>query len=723
MNAAASVPSPSSAPLLSSQWFRVAPLRPRLGAQLSVKRVSYRREPWYVLENTASRRSFRVNAAAYAFIGRCTGGHTMQALWNVLLADQKDAAPTQDELLQLMTDLYGAALIEFDQPPDFGAGGRIGPAAAGGAAKNSLLAMRLPLGRPDAWLDRLYPRLAWLFAPWVLAVWAACVLLGVAVAALNADTLVAHARLWSETPRLLLLAFVAYPFIKAFHELGHALTLRHFGARVPEWGVTLMVFSPVPYVDGSAAASLPSASQRLLVSAAGIMVELFFASLALMLALSVQPGWVRDGAFVVFLIGSVSTVLVNGNPLMRFDGYHALTDLLQLPNLAPRSTRWWNEHLRARLLGGTIASPLVSAEGEARWLWFYAPASLAYRAVASIALVAWLGHLSLVFGMAIAAYLLWGFAGKPLWTLVAWLRGSALDDASRSRAIRRAAVIGAAVLFAVGLLPLPYSSVVQGVVWLPDAALVRAQTDGFIERVEVRDGQTVQAGDALFTLSSPSLDAERASLAQRITALDVDRFKALSTDLERAANAESELDAAQAALDRADERLRQLTVRAASSGIVSVTHADDLPGRYVKRGELLAHVMTGEPTRVRAAIPQEQATLVQQQSRSVSVSLVGDEVTAWPAHLQSGSAGTVAQLPSAALGLRSGGSVVTDPLDKQGLTPSEGVVLADVVLPHSLGDRVGGRAWVRFDHGFSPLAWQAARRAQQLFLRHFNPTQ
>jgi putative peptide zinc metalloprotease protein len=167
----------------------------------------------------------------------------------------------------------------------------------------------------------------------------------------------------------------------------------------------------------------------------------------------------------------------------------------------------------------------------------------------------------------------------------------------------------------------------------------------------------------------------------------------------------------------------QLTVRAQAAGVLAIAQADDLPGRFVKQGSLLAHVLTDDATIVRAAIPQEQATLVQSASRGVSVSLLEPRDAVWQGELVRELSGNVVRLPSAALGDRSGGSLVTDPADKQGLTPAHGVVLADVRLPGRRSARVGARAWVRFDHGVAPLSVQLARRVQQLFLKHFNPSE
>ena len=717
-----------AAPLLSPQWFRIAALRPRLDPQAHAERVSYRRAIWHVLVRADGSRSFRLNSAAYACVGRCDGTLSVQRLWDLLLAELKDDAPTQDEMLQLLARLHSARLLSFDRKADFGPQGTVAAQdlADTPRAANSLLSIRVPLGRPDRWLRRVAPYLGFLFTPAALALWGLIVLAGGVAALLNVGVLLAHAQTWTAAPRMLLMVWMAYPVVKALHELAHAFALVRLGGKVPEWGITILMFTPVPYVDASAASTLPSPSQRLFVSAAGIMLELLLAALGLAVALNVQAGWLRDMAFAVFFIGSVSTLVVNGNPLLRFDGYYVFTDALQLPNLATRSTRHWLGWLRQRVLGAA-GEPVVPAIGERPWLWAYAPAAWAYRLLIGATIVFWLGGLSFLLGAAIALYFVWALALQPLLALGRFLQGAALAETERRIARRRACLVGAGALALLGIVPLPFASVVQGVVWLPEQARVRAETDGFVQSIHVRDGQSVRAGELLFTLSAPLLEPERARLAGRVTALEAERYQALRTDPSRAVGVEHELDSAASELARTEERLGQLEVHANADGVAAINHADDLVGHFAKQGTLLAHLLTPEATIVRVAIPQEQASLVQTSSREVSVRLAENPGQARSGELLRDVAGTVAKLPSAALGDRGGGAIVTVPGDKLGLTPAQGVVLADVRLSSAPAERVdgrvGGRAWVRIDHGSAPLAVQATRRLQQQFLKHFNPSQ
>ena len=153
--------------------------------------------------------------------------------------------------------------------------------------------------------------------------------------------------------------------IKGLHELGHALAVRRWGGEVLEAGFSLFVLVPTPYVDASASAAFAARHQRLVVAAAGIMVELAIAAAALVVWLNVQPGWARDLAFVTMFIASVSTLIFNANPLLRFDGYYMLCDALHLPN-RDKQQAWWM-HGDLRMLGDRSATAHVEfAAGERR---------------------------------------------------------------------------------------------------------------------------------------------------------------------------------------------------------------------------------------------------------------------------------------------------------------------------------------------------------------------
>ena len=270
-------------------------------------------------------------------------------------------------------------------------------------------------------------------------------------------------------------------------------------------------------------------------------------------------------------------------------------------------------------------------------------------------------------------------------------------------------------------LPLPYHTVASGVVWLPDQARVRPATDGFIATFSARDGEHVTAGQELVVLDDPALHAERDKLASQLERLQAGRFNALPKDLGQARNAEEEIQRVQGELKRIEEKIDHLVLRAQVDGILVMPRQQDLPGTFARQGTTIGYVLESADIGVRAAIPEYDATLVRENTRTVDVRTAEDGSDPVAAQLVRDIPAATFELPSAALGDRGGGSHATDPSDKDGLRTLEPVVLVDLKLPGRNLQRVGGRAWVRFDHGSEPLAGRWYRRLRQLLLQHFNP--
>jgi putative peptide zinc metalloprotease protein len=710
--------------LFSPLWHRVSDLHPRLRRDARVQRQQYRDQLWYQIIDASSERQFRLNGKAYQFIGRCDGRHSVQEIWDVLLHEQHDEAPTQDEVIRVLAQLDEQELLVYETTPDARTLVKRRDRRARQVRRGFLnpLAFRVSLGDPSTLIRRLDWLGAIVFHPGMLWLWICAMAVTAAAAASNWQALAVHVTTYMSTPRYLLLAWVCFPFIKLLHELGHALAVRHWGGDVRQAGVTLFVLVPAPYVDASAAAGFRSRYQRLVVSAVGIMVELALAAFALLVWLNVQPGLVSDIAFVTMFIGSVSTVLFNGNPLMTFDGYYVLCDALDLPNLASRSKAYWAERLQQFALGSVRESDIQHAGGEGKWLVLYAPLSAIYRIFVSMLIVFWIGSQSVVLGVLAAAYMLFALCIKPLWTAISWIGTAAPAGAARVRArtIGGVAVAGLfCLLFAV---PFPSNTLARGVVWLPEQAQIRAQTDGFVAKILVRDGEPVREGDVLLVMEDPDLVVERDVLARKLAGLQADQFSALLRDPGRAQNLEQDLVSVESELGRADERIGQLTVRAQLAGRLAMPRQEDLPGRFFRRGERMGYVLASEEIGVRAAVPEYEVDLMREATGRITVRLADSPGQLLDAERVREVPAATNELPSAALGDRGGGPYVTDPADKDALHTLEPLVLIDIKLPAMNLQRVGARAWVRFDHGAQPLAEQSYRRLRQLFLRHFNPT-
>ena len=155
--------------------------------------------------------------------------------------------------------------------------------------------------------------------------------------------------------------------------------MKVWGGEVREVGLMMLVLFPVPYVDASAASAFPSKWRRAVVAGAGIMAELAIAAAAILVWAAAEPGLVRAAAFNAALIGGVSTLLFNGNPLLRFDGYYVFADLVEIPNLAQRANRQVFHLIKRHAFGLSESASAVTARGEAPWLVIYSVAAFIYR--------------------------------------------------------------------------------------------------------------------------------------------------------------------------------------------------------------------------------------------------------------------------------------------------------------------------------------------------------
>lgn len=746
-------------PLQSPHWHRVAALRPRLAAGVQVSRLWSRGQRWHVMHDAERRHSCRLNAQAYEVAARLDGQASVDEIWRQLdqasqqashqVADQEP--PSQDDIIELLSLLHVHQLLAHDQCPDFGTlqDSKATPATdptgrkpdqPGSDPAQSIWAWRLPLLNPSAWLNA---RASWaqaLFSRSSLVIWLLLMAWLATLWALNASSLQDHAQRWLLTPRYLWLSLLIYPLIKAVHEAAHALAVHRFGGQVTSCGLSLMMLVPVPYVDASAAHAFPQARHRALVSAAGIMAELALAALGLSLWAWLEPGLSRDIGFLLFFMGCTSTLLFNGNPLQRMDGYHLLTDALDLPGLATRSNRWWQTRLLTGLMGAQAqlaARPMDEAppaEGERPWLWAYAPLAWAYQWGLWVGISLWLGAWSAPLGWGMAAVVIMRLGVLPWSRLWRQVWRTHLHGAHPTAAPWRAlALLLTPWLFLA--LPMPDSTLVQGVVWAPEQALIRPEVEGQVEQVLLADGEAVLPGQALLQLSNPKLLAQREHVAAQWERAQQQAYQHLGINGSQSGQASSEAEQLQQQLSHLDEQIRALTVTAHQAGRLRWPQAQDLPGRYLRRGELVGHIVDGQAVVVRLALPQDKGHAVVQRTDRASVRLVGTWEHGHPAQLIRDSVGATRQLHSAALSDVMGGEIVTDPKDEQHLQTQRPVVVMDVRVPElamagapgssgpavdrSTEAHMGQRAWVRLEHGLAPLAWQwlnlARLRADAVF--------
>jgi len=711
----------TAASLLSPHWYRVAYLKPRLRTGVRISRQQVRGQTWYVLTDPVSGRHHRFNGLAYALIAGCDGQLTIDDLWAQRVDAEVDDAPTQAQAIEVFAQAFSANLLGGDVAPDAG-----GVMKAQGkrraqrrrAALNPL-AFKLPLWDPDRFLDAQVHRFAWCFGAGARWFFCALLALGALLLAWNFADLSRAAATQLGHGRMLILLWIAYPIVKALHEMSHAFAVKAFGGEVHELGVTMLMLTPVPYVDASASIAFEDKGQRAAVGAAGIVAELLLAALALALWLLLEPGLLRDAAFAVAFIGGVSTLMINGNPLLRFDGYHVLCDCMELPNLAQRSQRLW-QALAKRIALGRAPEAAENARGSERaWLIAYSPASWLYRGVLTLALALAVADWNAWLGLALLALSAWWMLAGPIVAALRWLFASGEVHGQRFRAMALGSSALAACALLAFALPLPHRTLAPAVVWLPDEALVRPQVDGFIEQLLVRDGQQVQAGAPLMRLANEPLRLSLQRVQAELQQQQVEHFAAVDSDALRAGMAADRVAALTAEQVRLAERVAALDVRAATSGRVAIDARRLVVGQYVQQGQIAAHVLPPGAPLVRAAVANEDIALVRSRPGQIDVALAhagGDTVAAqWLRSVPRAST----ELITPALGERAGGPIALDPSDREGRHAQEPRFEVELRLPEGVTAHVGARAWVRFRHGEATLAELATQFVRRSFLRHF----
>src|SRR5262245_14327792 len=454
------------------------------------------------------------------------GNRSVDQLWQEAGIRLGQEAPSQDELIQLLVQLNAADLLQVEATVD--SAELLGRALRANRSRHmqnllNPLALRVRLWHPDSFLDRTLTMVNWTVSWGGAAIWALVVFPAILLAMQHAQELASYGFDRILATQNLVLMTVSYLALKVLHELGHAYAVKAFGGPVHEFGVMFLVFVPVPYVDASAASEFRSKWQRAFVGAAGMVVEVFLAAAALYLWLAVEEGLVRALAYNVMLVAGIATVLFNGNPLLRYDGYYILSDVLEIPNLGQRAARYWGYLVERYIFRLQAYKAFVAERGERIWLFIYAPVAFIYRVAVMLAIAIFIASEYVVVGIAIAVWGLFTGVLMPIGKALRHLIASHHSQRDRARAVKITFASVLAVAALLFLVPAPAFTTTEGVVWLPESAIVRAETNGFVRQLLAEPGKAVRVGDALIESEEPTLKAEIASLQARVDELEVRR--------------------------------------------------------------------------------------------------------------------------------------------------------------------------------------------------------
>lgn len=713
---------------VSQLWFRIAKLKPSIRDHISVHRQEYRGEIWYVYQDQANNRFHRFDYHAHQFISQLDGTRCVNEVWELLKSSQDKNAPTQEDIFFLLGKLHRLDLLQSNISPDTQ---ELYQRAEQQRQKRWKLFLRNPISfrlslfDPEKLLTYALPAVRPLFTLTGLIIWTITLLIA-------SIFIVGY---WSELssnsldhllqPGNLLILFFIYPIVKLLHELGHAFAVKRWGGEVHEIGIIFVLLMPIPYVDASAASAFTHKYQRVIVGAAGIIVELFLACIALFVWLSVEPGLVHNIAFNVMLITGLSTLFFNGNPLLRYDGYYVLSDATGIPNLSSRSNRYLGYLIQRYLFDIRDALSPAHDPGERYWFIFYSPSSFIYRMSILSIIIMLVADQWFLLGVLLGSWIIYTQILQPTFKHIKFVLTHPKTSRNRPRAIFSSSMMTIFFVSIIFALPFPLVTVAQGIIWPPDNAKIHAGTDGFVKEILVKSGRWVEKGEKLILLEDPLLQAKTKILNSKLEALKAQYNASWSTKHVQSRIIKEQIAFVLAEIDQLDKQNNALIVRSPESGKIIIPHVNDLKGSYFKQGDFIAYIMPPSGTTARVVIRQEDMGLFET-INNINVAFEDSISDPISASINRIFPDTNRLLPDAALGTQGGGDIEVNITDKTGLTSIDKIQQIEIELNTDKNNKskgenyIGKRVYIRFEHGSASLAQQWFKSLQQLFLRRFS---
>jgi putative peptide zinc metalloprotease protein len=708
----------------SESWHRISDLKVSLRSTVKVRRQIFRGIKWYVLYDPFNNTFFRLRPEAYDFISRLRPDRTVESIWEESLRRNPGSSPGQEDVLQLLTQLYYSNLLYFKMPADSTKLFERYRKRRQREIRSKLLSimfMRFPLFDPDRFLQGIIPLIRPLFGILGAFCWVTVMAIAAKLVFERFDQVTEQVQ-GILAPDNLLLLYAGMVVVKTLHEFGHAMACKRYGGEVHTMGVMLLIFTPLPYLDATSSWSFRSRWQRALVGAAGMITELFLAGLATIAWAYTGAGTIHSLAYNVMFIASVSTIIFNGNPLLRFDGYYILSDLLDIPNLSTRAMQHLR-HLAERYLFGYRDSISPSQSGkEAFWLTVFGILSGIYRVIVFTGIILFVADKFLLAGllMALLCIVSWGIV--PIFRLLKYLATSPRLAKTRARAIMVCLVIMLSITFALGMLPFPNRFRSPGLLEAVRYIRVVNHAPGLVSTLLVESGTWVETGTPLVKLENRELEIEtKRTEAQKKEALAL-QMRAMSKAVEDLKPIQKRLESIEEKLKNLYQHKKDLIVRARQDGLWVVPVAEELEGKWVPKGSLLGEIIDNHAFRFSSVVSQDDAAnLFVDQIQKAEVRLYGQENKNLAVSHFKIIPFQHDQLPSAALGWMGGGEVAVSLTDDTGIQASEPffLIFAEIEPSQETLFLHGRSGKIRFSLAKEPLAVQWGRGFRQLLQKRY----
>lgn len=378
----------SSTNMLASNE-RPIPLRKR--ADLKIARIDYLGVGYQVIKDPVALKYHRLQMEQYRILELLDGKRSLEQVREDLKREFPTLQVTLSDIQQLITDLHKKGLVISDRPGQGAAVGRERSKSRREKIKQtlmSLLYLRLPGWDPERTIKVMHPFVSWLFHPFAVAVCVIFVTSAWLLLGANLDQFrgrLPEFQSFFGWPNLIYL-WITMALAKIIHEFGHGISCVHYGSECHEMGIMLLVFSPCLYCDVTDSWMMRNKWHRIIIGAAGMYIEVVLSAVAIYIWWFSKPGLVHHLALNTFFVTTITTVIFNANPLMRFDGYYMMSDFLEIPNLRQKSDKLLREAFSWYCLGiESRPDPFMPETGRA-WFITYAVAAWLYRWVVLVSI-------------------------------------------------------------------------------------------------------------------------------------------------------------------------------------------------------------------------------------------------------------------------------------------------------------------------------------------------
>ncbi len=661
-------------------------VRVRLRPDLAINSQKYEGRTYFVVKDPVSLRYYRFKEHEKFLLDLMDGKHTLDDAQKEFEQRFRPERLTLEDLEAFASQLLGAGLAQNESPA---AGKQLFDRYKKRQRKKfwssflNILYIKIPIYDPDRVLTRMLPPLRFIFTLWFLFLSIVVMLAALGLVASHWNTFMEKLPTREQffTFNTLIYMWVALGAVKVIHEFGHGLSCKAFGGEVHEMGALFLVFSPCLYCNVSDAWTLPSKWKRIVISAAGIYVELLIASLA-----TFVWWWTESGGFLnslamsLMVVCSVSTVIFNANPLMRFDGYYVLADWLEIPNLRDRSNKFLQSLAMQHCLGIEVPPERYMTRSRQVLFVVYAITSYIYRWVITFGILYFmytflkpykLGTISFLLGTGAVA----SMVGYPIYRLIKGVRRRGrLPD---MKPVRVWICVSIIVLLVLGFFLVPFRYRVKGLALVQvepaESKKVVITDEGcYLTELRVQDGDKVQAGDQLAILENPELESalrfnqKRQSLHQARKAALRAQFATTGVPDPRGDYRliEYELDNLRKQEKELKDRKERLVLRAPRDGVVMKLLRKEELNKLQEKGVILCEVGDERALRAVTLVEPSEVTLVKNGS-AAWVRIHGLDYNYWPAQVSEISAVEAKEVPPQ-LSNKAGGDVPTqqDPQSK-----------------------------------------------------------